>query len=182
MEEILLNGPVLMTYLLVPPPALLFYSTLRYSKAFLYIHPGLLISIILLLRHLGDKNSHSSHICDLFLTYLKLWLHIKDYHCARQWELQRHSECVWFQYIIQDSLLYIFPQSEVNWAASLYDCRDVPSQPKWKKYRQSETSCSQMVIKNSLRICCVNAVQKKLEYSLCGFNYWPWNVFTFQSC
>lgn len=43
-----------------------------------------------------------------FLTYLRLWIHIKDRRRTRHRELQRHSECVGFWYIIQDWSLYIF--------------------------------------------------------------------------
>lgn len=81
-------------------PLLLLHLEVQYCDSLNVFR--LLIFLILLLINV------CIHVTLQFWTYLRLWIHIKDCHHAWQWELHHGSVRIWFRYIIQDSLLYIF--------------------------------------------------------------------------
>lgn len=80
--------------------------------------------------HSGDTTK-LPQLWFFFLTYLRLWIHIKDCHCAWQWEPHHHTECMMSDSytLFKTCLLYIFTNLESIELQACTIARDVPSQP-----------------------------------------------------
>lgn len=108
------------------------------------LHPYFLHFKVNICSQVTQQNSHSSHICGFFFSTSEGL----DSHQGLPLCPTLGAPPPQWMYLIPLHYSRLAPihiqQSVANWAASLYKCRDVPSQPNEKKYRELKTSCREM--------------------------------------
>lgn len=155
-------------------PALLFYSNLRYSNV---IHSFCLLNSITL-----NKCMHSGDTIKLpqLPQYFILFFYISEALDSHQrlalWPTLGAPPPQWM-YLIPIHYSRLAPihiqQSVVNWAASLYNCRDVPSQPNEKKYSESKAKLPRTVKQWNVPLLHEIQMNRIWRILLC---VWPWNT------